>query len=106
VNNSIYQTTSKELQSTLEATKCLIEILDAKDEKANVKAITEEECLNHLKATEKNKLLELLQEFEELFDGTLGDWDCNPVSLQLKEGAQPYHGRPFPIPKSMWRPKK
>ena len=41
----------------------------------------------------------LLQEFEELFDGTLGDWDCNPVSLQLKKGAQPYHGRPFPIPK-------
>ena len=30
---------------------------------------------------------------------TLGDWECNPVSLQLKEGAQPYHGRLFPIPK-------
>ena len=44
-------------------------------------------------------LLELLQNFEELFDGTLGDWDCKPVSFQLKEGAQPYHGRPFPIPK-------
>jgi hypothetical protein len=44
-------------------------------------------------------LLKLLQEFEGLFDGTLGDWDCNPVSLQLKGGAQPYHGRPFPIPK-------
>ncbi len=44
-------------------------------------------------------MLKLLQEFEELFDGTLGDWDCNPVSLQLTKGAQPYHGRPFPIPK-------
>eukprot|EP00804_Cyclotella_cryptica_P008830 CCRYP_013047-RA/>CCRYP_013047-RA protein AED:0.47 eAED:0.47 QI:0/0/0/0.66/0/0/3/0/220 len=30
----------------------------------------------------------------------LGDWDCKPVSLQLKEGARPYHGRPFPIPKN------
>ncbi len=40
-----------------------------------------------------------MQDFEELFDGTLGDWDCTPVSLQLKEGAQPFHGRPFPIPK-------
>jgi hypothetical protein len=79
----------------LEATKCLIEILDAKYEKANLRAITKEECLDHLSATEKDKLLKLLQEFEELFDGTLGDWDCNPVSLQLKEGAQPYHGRPF-----------
>jgi hypothetical protein len=27
------------------------------------------------------------------------DWDCNPVSLQLKEGVQPHHGRPFSIPK-------
>ena len=99
VNNIIFQNTYKEPQSTLEATKRLIEILDAKYEKANLRAITEEDCLNHLSATEKNKLLKLLQEFEELFDGTLGDWDCNPVSLQLKEGAQPYHGRPFPIPK-------
>ena len=30
---------------------------------------------------------------------TLGDWDCKPVSLQLQEGAQQYHGRPFPTPK-------
>jgi hypothetical protein len=71
--------------------------LHAKYEKANLRAITKEECLNHLSATEMNKLLKLLKEFEELFDGTLGDWDCNPVSLQLKEGAQPYHDRPFPI---------
>ena len=69
VNNSIYQSMSKELQSMLEATKCLIEILDAKYEKANLRAITKEDCLNHLSATEKDKLLNLLQEFEELFDG-------------------------------------
>jgi hypothetical protein len=99
VNNSIYQSTSKELPSTLEATKRLIEILNAKYEKANLRAITKQDCLNHISATENDKLLKLLQEFEELFDGTLGDWNCNPVSLQLKEGAQPYHGRPFPIPK-------
>jgi hypothetical protein len=99
VNNSFYQSMSKELQNMLEATKHLIEILDTKYEKANLRAITKEECLKHLSATEKDKLLKLLQEFEELFDGTLGDWDCNPVSFQLKEGAQPYYGRPFPIPK-------
>eukprot|EP00804_Cyclotella_cryptica_P003901 CCRYP_015772-RA/>CCRYP_015772-RA protein AED:0.38 eAED:0.38 QI:0/0/0/1/0/0/3/0/296 len=33
------------------------------------------------------------------FDGTLGDWNTDPVSLELKEGAKPYHGRPFPVPK-------
>ena len=44
-------------------------------------------------------MLKLLIEFEEMLNGTLGEWDCKPVSLQLKEGAKPYHGRPFPIPK-------
>jgi hypothetical protein len=43
------------------------------------------------------KLLSLLFEFEELFDGTLGDWKQPPVSIKMKEGAKPYHGRPYPI---------
>eukprot|EP00804_Cyclotella_cryptica_P027451 CCRYP_008864-RA/>CCRYP_008864-RA protein AED:0.29 eAED:0.29 QI:0/0/0/1/1/1/2/245/709 len=98
MNNSIYQETSKEPQSTLEATKRLIKILDAKYEKADLRAIVRDNC-THLSGPEQARLLELLQEFEELFSGKLGDWDCKPVSLQLKEGAQPYHGRPFPIPK-------
>jgi hypothetical protein len=29
----------------------------------------------------------------------LGDWKLLPVSFELKEGAKPYHGRPYPIPK-------
>ena len=63
MNNSTYQSMFKEPHSTLEATKCLIEILDSKYEKANLRAITKEECLNHFSATEKDKLLKLLQEF-------------------------------------------
>eukprot|EP00804_Cyclotella_cryptica_P001372 CCRYP_014132-RA/>CCRYP_014132-RA protein AED:0.33 eAED:0.48 QI:0/0/0/1/1/1/2/0/616 len=98
MNNSIYQETSKEPPSTLEAIKGLIKILDAKYEKADLRAIVRDNC-THLSGPEQARLLELLQEFEELFSGKLGDWDCKPVSLQLKEGAQPYHGRPFPIPK-------
>ena len=97
LNNSIYQENTKEPLSTLEAPKRLIQILDAKYEKADLRAI--KESCTHLSNPEKQSLLELLQEFEELFDGTLGDWDCEPVSLQLKEGAKPYHGRLFPVPK-------
>ncbi len=44
-------------------------------------------------------LLALILKFEELFDGMLGDWKLPPVSFGLKEGAKPYHGRPYPIPK-------
>ena len=53
------------------ATKRLIQIIDAKYEKVDLRAITEN-C-THLSDPDKQKLLELLQEFEELFDGTLGD---------------------------------
>jgi hypothetical protein len=44
-------------------------------------------------------LLQLLTKYESLFDGTLGDSKTRPVSFQLKEGALPYHGRAFPVPK-------
>jgi len=40
----------------------------------------------------------LLIEYELLFDGTLGDWNWPPASIELKEGATPYHGRPYPMP--------
>jgi len=43
-------------------------------------------------------LLSLLLDCELLFDGTLGDWNRPPVSIKLKDGAKPYHGRPYPIP--------
>jgi hypothetical protein len=59
MNNSICQSTFKEPQSMLNATKRLVEILDTKYEEANLRAITEEECLNHLSATKKSKLLKL-----------------------------------------------
>ncbi len=37
--------------------------------------------------------------FEDLFDRTLGDWKTEPVYFELKEGSNPYHGRPYPVPK-------
>ena len=73
MNNSIYQEKSKVPQSTLEATKRLTHILDAKYEKANLRAIVTDNC-THLSGPEQTQLLELLHEFEELFNGTLGDW--------------------------------
>ena len=76
-----------------------MEILKAKYDKANLPAIVRDNCF-HLDASQQEKLLSLLLKFEPLFDGTLGDWNWPPVSmeLKLKEGAKPYHGRPFPIP--------
>ncbi len=39
----------------------------------------------------------MLFDHEELFDGTLGDWNRPPVSIEMREGAKPYHGRSYPI---------
>jgi hypothetical protein len=95
LNNSLAK--NQEPKSTESATQRIVEILDAKYEKANLPELVENEC-SHLNPTEKLQLLELLTEFEDLFDGTLGDWDTEPVSFQLKEGSTPYHGRAYPIP--------
>ena len=88
-----------EPKSTLEATQRVVKILDAKYEKADLNAVVADNC-KHLSVPDQEKLLKLLTKFEDLFDGTLGDWDTEPVSLKLKEGAKPYHGRPFPTPKA------
>ena len=39
-----------------------------------------------------------MQKYEEMFDGTLGEWDTDPVHLELKKDATPFRGRPFPVP--------
>jgi hypothetical protein len=38
----------------------------------------------HLSLYNQNKLLELLIEFENRFDETLGDWNAEPVFLCIK----------------------
>ena len=75
----------------------MVEILDAKYEKADIPAIVRENC-SHLGATDREKLLSMLLKFEPLFDGTLGDWNLPPVSFEIKDDMKPYHGRPYPIP--------
>jgi hypothetical protein len=87
-----------EPKATELATQRVVKILDANYEKADLPELVKSNCTN-LSPLEQAKLLEVLEEFEDLFNGTLGDWDTEPVSFELKEGAKPYHGRAFPIPK-------
>jgi hypothetical protein len=83
--------------STRSATKCVVEILDAKYEKVDLLAIVRENC-SYLQASDREKLLSMLLKFELLFNGRLGDWNLLPVSLELKKGMKLYHGRPYHIP--------
>ena len=72
--------------------------MDAKYKKANLPEVVKNNC-KHLNAAEREELLKLLQKYEELFDGTLGDWKTEPVKLELKKDAKPFHSRPFQVPK-------
>ena len=94
VNNSMSNKPTK----TVEGTDQAVHILDAKYEKADLQAVVSTNC-THLSSSQQQKLMEVLIEFEDLFDGTLGDWKTEPVSFELLEGPKPYHGRPYPVPK-------
>ena len=96
--NKLYQMyKNTEPDSTKELTKRALRILDAKYEKADLPAIVS--TCDHLNESQKEKLLQVLEKFETLFDGTLGDWNTDPVHFEFKDGAKPYHGRPFPVPR-------
>ena len=72
--------------STKKAIQRVVKILDANYEKADLQAVVDATGPHH-SLHDKNKLLELLKELEELFNGTLGDWRTEPVSFELKKGA-------------------
>ena len=73
------------------------QILEAKYEPADLEEIVAE-C-THLTKEQQEKLLKVLIKHKSLFDGSLGEWNDEPLDIELKEGAKPYHARSFPIPK-------
>jgi hypothetical protein len=79
---------AQEAESTRNATKHVVEILDAKYDKADLPSIVKNNCM-HPSTPHWNSLLALLLKYKELFDGMLGDWKLPPVSIELKEGAKP-----------------
>ena len=74
-------------------------IIDSNHSKADLeKVVLEVETLSIL---EQKELLKLLQQYEPLFDGTLGTWKTEPIELELKDpDCKPYHAKPYPVPHS------
>ena len=72
-------------------------ILDAKYSKASIKTIAESST--YLDPQEINELYTLLKKYESLFDGNLVTWHGKPHDIKLKPDAEPYHGKPFPVPR-------
>ena len=84
-------------KNVAQATRRIKKILDAKYQKANLKEITKQ--LDYLSKDEQKLLLKLLRKYEDMFDGTLGNYTGSDYKIELQEGVKPYHAKPFPIPR-------
>jgi hypothetical protein len=94
VNNIIAQTVEPE--ATKQLGKRMERILDAKYEKVNIDdVVTKATALN---ASQKEMLKNLLIEYQDLFDGTLGKWKTTPAKAELKPGAKPVYTRHYKVP--------
>ena len=68
LNNSL----AMEPKSTLDAAKCVTQILDAKYNKTDFQSLVRDKC-KHLSGKQQKKLIQLLMRYELLLDGALGD---------------------------------
>jgi hypothetical protein len=73
-------------------------ILETKYEKANLEEMTTK--AEDLTVSQRQRLLEVLKEREQLFDGSLGKWKMKACQIELRPDAKPYHARAYPIPKA------
>ena len=83
---------------TQQATDRMIKILDSKYEKANLREVVK--GAKHLHQTQRDKLYQLLLKYEDIFDGTLGEWEGDPVNFELIDDAKPHSQRHYPVPHS------
>ena len=82
--------------STIEDTVRLVKILDSTYAKTDLKQVANNET--HMNADEITQLLRLLEDFEDLFDGTLGDMDTEPVDLEINPGSKPFSSKYYTFP--------
>jgi hypothetical protein len=73
------------------------EILDAKHERTNVVEVMK--GLTHLNTHQKADLIQVLQENNKMFDGTLGVYLHKKLHVDIDPNAKPVHFRPYPVPR-------
>jgi len=91
-------TQTAEQITTQEATERIVRILNRKYKKADLDQVAAgaEELDEH----QQKKLLSLLKDFEDLFDGsTLGKWNTDPIDIETKPDHKPSSARYYPVPK-------
>ena len=83
--------------STRDATDRLVKILDNTYAQSDLNQAANN--ATQLNAEERTQLLRLLGGFEELFGGTLGDWDTETVKLELNPDSEPFNSKYYLVPR-------
>jgi hypothetical protein len=86
-----------ESPAVVKATEWMKQILESKYEKANIKDVVAQ-C-KHLSNSQQQHLFAVLNQFQSLFDGTLGHWKNEHDDITFQPNMKPYHASPYPIPK-------
>ena len=84
-----------ELESYFSNRNTPTKILDAKYDAVSVQEVIDKQ--KHLNDSDKELLRNTLEKHKELFRGKLGRYPHSQVSLELEEGARPFHKRPYPV---------
>ena len=85
-----------ETDFTREATCRLVKILNSNYAKEDLKHLADN--ATQLNSEEITQLLIPLKDFEDLFDGNLGDWDTDTVNMDLKPGSKPFNSKYYKVP--------
>ena len=75
----------------------MIKTLDSNYAKEKLKQV--DDNATQLNAEGINMLLSLLEDFGDLFDGTLGYWDNDPVDLEINPDSKPMNSKYYPVPR-------
>jgi hypothetical protein len=86
-----------ETEATKEMVSRMTRIAESKYEPADLNKVVRS-CTN-LSNADQSALYEVLKGFESMFDGKLGEWRMEPISIKLKKDARPVHARAYTIPK-------
>jgi hypothetical protein len=75
-------------------------ILDARYKPASLDDVIK--TCESLHVEEQHQLRILLQKYEQLFDGTLGKFNTEPIILQIMDcNCKPIHARAYTVPRSL-----
>ena len=80
-----------ETYSTIEATGRLVKTIDVKYANEDLKQVADN--ATQLNSEERTQLFRILEDFEDLFGGTLGGWDIEPVNLDTNPDSKPFSSK-------------